>query len=150
MNRTELIIVMSATLFAAFVLGWLLRWAFGRLNKVNSVDIAEIDRLATRLHDTEDALAVAQNQLVQKEAELIAAMDGLGHVRRENEAFREQLEQIKATEEKILHAIEDHKHEKPSNDAKAEEPVAAEPDTDNADAEVKKPSRSRKKPAAKS
>lgn len=96
MSRTELILVMSTTLFAAFVLGWLLRWAFGRLNQVNSVDVTEIDDLASRLHDAEEALDKTRNTLVQKEHELVAAMDGIGHARREAEALRDQLEQLRA------------------------------------------------------
>jgi outer membrane biosynthesis protein TonB len=96
MNRTELVLAMSATLFAAFVLGWLLRWAFGRLNQVNSVDVTEIDQLATRLHDAELSLSEAQNALVQKEAELEAAMDGLGIARRESAGFQDELARLHA------------------------------------------------------
>ncbi len=97
MSRTELILVMSTTLFAAFVLGWLLRWAFGRLNQVNSVDVTEIDELASRLHDAEVALEETRNALTQKEAELAAAMDGIGNARRETEELRDQLEQLRST-----------------------------------------------------
>lgn len=96
MSRTELILVMSSTLFAAFVLGWLLRWAFGRLNQVNSVDVTEIDDLASRLHDAEIELEDTRNRLVQSEHELQAAMDGLGHARRDAEHLREQLDELKA------------------------------------------------------
>ncbi len=96
MSRTELILVMSTTLFAAFVLGWLLRWAFGRLNQVNSVDVTEIDELASRLHDAEVALEETRNALTQKEAELAAAMDGIGNARRETEDLRDQLEQLRS------------------------------------------------------
>ena len=97
MSRTELILVMSTTLFAAFVLGWLLRWAFGRLNQVNSVDVTEIDELASRLHDAEVALEETRNALAQKEAELAAAMDGIGNARRETEDLRDQLEQLRSS-----------------------------------------------------
>lgn len=96
MSRTELILVMSTTLFAAFVLGWLLRWAFGRLNQVNSVDVTEIDDLASRLHEAEEVLDETRSTLVQKEHELVAAMDGIGHARREAEALREELEELRA------------------------------------------------------
>jgi prophage endopeptidase len=96
MTRTELILVMSTTLFAAFVLGWLLRWAYSRLNQVNSVDVAEIDDLASRLHDAEVALDETRNALVQKEHELEAAMGGIGNARRETEHLREQLESLEA------------------------------------------------------
>lgn len=96
MSRTELILVMSTTLFAAFVLGWLLRWAYGRLNQVNSVDVTELDDLASRLHDAEEALDETRSTLIQKEHELAAAMDGIGHARREAEALRRELDELKS------------------------------------------------------
>lgn len=96
MSRTELILVMSTTLFAAFILGWLLRWAFSRLNRVNSVDVTEIDDLASRLHDAETELEDTRNRLVQNEHELQAAMDGLGHARREAEELHAQIKELQS------------------------------------------------------
>ena len=94
MNRTELVIVISVAFFLTFLAGWVLRWAYGRLNSVNSVNVTEIDDLANRLHEAEEARDQAMtyiqqreweltNQLTQTEAELKAAMEGLGAARRE-------------------------------------------------------------------
>lgn len=104
MNREELIAVISFAFFLTFVLGWLLRWAYGGLNKINSADMSEIDDLANRLHEAEQAKDLAetqlqerewelQNKLGQVEAELSSVMEGLGEARREAESLREQLGQ---------------------------------------------------------
>lgn len=107
MNRTELIVIIAITLFLTFLAGWLLRRAYGRLNNVNSVNITEIDDLAHRLHEAEEARDQAMtyiqqrefeltNQLTQSEAELSAAMEGLGAARREAGELQAQLEAYQA------------------------------------------------------
>lgn len=94
MSRTELVIVIAVAFFVTFLAGWFLRWAYGRLNNVNSADVTEIDDLANRLHEAEEARDQAMtyiqqreweltNKLSQTEAELSAAMEGLGAARRE-------------------------------------------------------------------
>jgi outer membrane biosynthesis protein TonB len=144
MNRTELVLAMSAILFAAFVLGWLLRWAFGRLNQANSVDVAEIDHLATRLHDAEQVLSDTSNALVQKEAELTAAMEGLGMARREASEFHDELEALRASIQKA-EVPEPAAEPKPAAEATPDsisEPAAEpEPETEP------KPKPAAKKPA---
>lgn len=103
MNRNELTLIITLAFVLTFILGWTLRWAYGRMNRVNSVDVAQVDDLATRLHDAEEARDQAltymqqreyelTNQLSQSEAELNAAMEGLGDARREAEAYRVKLE----------------------------------------------------------
>lgn len=102
MNREELIAVISFAFFLTFVLGWLLRWAYGGLNRINAADMSEIDDLANRLHEAEQAKDHAethlqerewelQNKLSQSEAELASVMEGLGEARREADALREQI-----------------------------------------------------------
>ena len=102
MNRTELVIAIAVVLFLAFMAGWVLRWLFGRMNSVNSVNVSEIDDLANRLHEAEEARDQAltylqqrewelTNQLSQTEAELQAAMEGLGEARREVGELQAQL-----------------------------------------------------------
>lgn len=104
MNRDELIAVIAFAFFLTFVLGWLLRWAYGGFNKINASDMGEIDDLANRLHEAEQAKDHAESQLkereweltnllAQAEAELAAMMEGLGDARREAESLREQLGQ---------------------------------------------------------
>ena len=103
MGRIELIIIIAAAFMLTFLAGWMLRWAYGRLNSVNSVNVTEIDDLANRLHEAEEARDQAMtyiqqreweltNQLTQTEAELAAAMEGLGAARRETGELQAQLE----------------------------------------------------------
>lgn len=103
MNRTELVIIISVAFFLTFLAGWVLRWAYGRLNAVNSINVTEIDDLANRLHEAEEARDQAMtyiqqreweltNQLTQTEAELKAAMEGLGEARRQVGALQAQVE----------------------------------------------------------
>jgi hypothetical protein len=103
MARTELVIIIAIAFFLTFLLGWVLRWAYGRVNSVNTGSVNDIDDLATRLHlaeeERDEAISRLEsreweltNQISQAEAELSAAMGGLGEARRENEALRNQIE----------------------------------------------------------
>lgn len=104
LNRTELVIAIAVVLFLTFLAGWVLRWLFGRMNRVNSANVNQIDDLATRLHEAEEARDQAMtylqqreweltNKLAQTEAELQAAMEGLGEARREVGALQARLGQ---------------------------------------------------------
>ena len=103
MNRTEFIVATAIILFVAFMLGWFAYWLLHKLARVNTGDIAELDRMAQQLHDAEEAREEAitymqqreaelTNQLAQTEAELRAAMDGLREARREAEEMRAHIE----------------------------------------------------------
>ena len=92
------------TMFLAFLLGWAAHWLFHRFNRVNTANVAEIDQLASQLHDAEEtrdeAIAYLQGReaeltgrLGQTEAELEAAMEGLGEARREVEELRDYIDQ---------------------------------------------------------
>ncbi|GGA06936.1 hypothetical protein [Neptunicoccus cionae] len=107
MNRTELIVTIAIVLLLTFVAGWAFRWAYSRLNSVNSVNVTEIDDLANRLHEAEEARDQAMtyiqqreweltNQLTQSEAELSAAMEGLGAARREAGELQAHLDAIQS------------------------------------------------------
>ena len=113
MNKTELIVIVAIILFFTFLLGWLLSWAYARLNNKHPVEVSEIDNLAQRLHEAEEARDQSMtyiqqreyeltNQLTQAEAELSAAMEGLGAARREVGDLQSQLEafQSKASQRK--------------------------------------------------
>ena len=104
MDRTEMVIAISLALFLAFFVGWVLRWIHGSLNRVHSANMEEVDELANRLHMAEEARdhTVSEYegrerelmaQLAQSQAELTAAMEGLGAARREAEMLRQQLGQ---------------------------------------------------------
>ena len=103
MDRTSLVVIISIAFFLTFLAGWVLRWAYGRLNSVNSVNVSEIDDLANRLHEAEEARDQAMtylqqreweltNKMTQTEAELAAAMEGLGSARRESGELQARLD----------------------------------------------------------
>ncbi|MEO1538313.1 MAG: hypothetical protein AAFR73_11330 [Pseudomonadota bacterium] len=102
MDRTEMVIAISMALFLAFFVGWILRWVYSSLNRIHAVNMEEVDDLANRLHVAEEARdhTIAEYdarekellaQIAQSNAELQAAMEGLGAARREAEALRQQL-----------------------------------------------------------
>ena len=103
MNRTEFIIATAVILFVAFSLGWFAGWLVNRFTRVTRAEIGELDRMAQALHDAEEtrdqALAYLatreaelENLLVQREAEIRAAMDGLRDARHEAEGLRDWIE----------------------------------------------------------
>jgi len=96
MNSDELIGVLALAFFLSFILGWVLRWGYSGFNKINASDMGEIDDLTNRLYEMEHAKDAAESQLKEREweltnkisqleAELSAAMEGLGAARREAE-----------------------------------------------------------------
>ena len=102
MSRTELTLALTITFLAAVLLGWFLRWGFSRINRMSLTGAGITNDLAARLHAAEEAQAEAirdrdrtagqyQNRLRETEAELAAAMDGLGAARREVETLKAQL-----------------------------------------------------------
>ena len=104
MSRIELTVALAIVLFLAFLLGWAAHWLFHRFNRVNTANVAEIDQLASQLHDAEEtrdeAIAWIQQReaelmtrLHQTEAELEAAMEGLGEARREASELRDYIEE---------------------------------------------------------
>lgn len=94
MNRTNLIIILAIILFLAFAFGWLTSWLLRKFNRVNTSNVADLDHMASALHDAEETRDQAMeymnqreaeltNKVGQSEAELAAAMEGLGEARRE-------------------------------------------------------------------
>lgn len=108
MNRTEFIIATAIILFVAFGLGWFACWIVNRFSRIPGGEMEEVDRLAQSLHEAEEARdqailymeqreAELSNQLVQTEAELRAAMDGLRDARTEAEEMRAYIERMHAS-----------------------------------------------------
>lgn len=104
MDRTALVIVTALILFVMFALGWGAHWLFRRFNRVGTADVGDLDHMASALNEAEEARdqAIAYMQareaeltgrLGQTEAELAAAMDGLGEARREAAELRAYIEQ---------------------------------------------------------
>ncbi|EYD76892.1 hypothetical protein Rumeso_01542 [Rubellimicrobium mesophilum DSM 19309] len=103
MNRTEFIIATAVILFVAFSLGWFAGWLVNRFTRVTRAEIGELDRMAQALHDAEETrdqalayLATREGELesllLQKDAELRAAMDGLRDARQEAEGLRDWID----------------------------------------------------------
>ena len=69
MTRAELTLAIAAALFLAVLLGWMLRWMFGRMN-AGPRSLARTADLAERLHAAEDAQARAEARLAEVEADL--------------------------------------------------------------------------------
>jgi prophage endopeptidase len=102
MNRTELVTVTAIVLLVAFAAGWFAYWLFHRFTRATEADMSELDRLSHELHEAEELRdqaiayihareAELNSRLIQTEAELRAAMDGLREARRETEDLRSRL-----------------------------------------------------------
>ncbi|MHA3913247.1 hypothetical protein [Halovulum sp. GXIMD14793] len=104
MNQQQLTLTIAAALFAAIVLGWILRWIFDLLNpppppepladsewaEYAKACEAERDDAQARLAEVENDLG---RRLTQAQAELEAAMDGLGDARREARELQMKLDE---------------------------------------------------------
>ena len=106
MNRTEFIITTAVILFVAFCVGWFTNWLVHRFTRVSQSDISELEKMSQSLHDAEElrdqAITYLQtretemaSQLLQTEAELRAAMEGLRDARTEAEELRTYVEKRK-------------------------------------------------------
>ena len=107
MNRTEFIITTAVILFVAFCVGWFTNWLVHRFTRVSQSDIGELEKMSQSLHDAEElrdqAITYLQtretemaSQLLQTEAELRAAMEGLRDARTEAEELRTYVEKQKS------------------------------------------------------
>lgn len=103
MDKNSLIIAISIAFMIFFVLGWCAHIGYSRLRRINASNVDEIDDLSARLHEAEEQRDETVTYLHQRERELInkasqaqaeldAAMQGLGTARRESEALRKELE----------------------------------------------------------
>ena len=98
MNREEFIVSAAIVLFLTFLLGWLSRWLIQRLNMVSEKDLKDLNKISTALLEAEQDNENAKNReidlnkkILQLEAELEAAMDGLRAARLETEDLRSSL-----------------------------------------------------------
>ena len=98
MNREEFIVSAAIVLFLTFLLGWLSRWLIQRLNMVSKKDLKDLNKISTALLEAEQDNEKAKNReidlnkkILQLEAELEAAMDGLRAARLETEDLKSSL-----------------------------------------------------------
>lgn len=105
MGRTELTFIVAGIFVVAVLLGWILRWGFGRVRYMSQARPGIATDMASRLHaaeqardaavgDRDEAIADMKNRLRETEAELTAAMDGLGNARREADNLRAELAEL--------------------------------------------------------
>ena len=100
MNRSEFIITTAIILFVAFCVGWFANWLVHRFTRLSQSDIGELEKMSKSLHDAEELRDQARetemsSQLLQTEAELRAAMEGLRDARTEAEELRTYVEKRK-------------------------------------------------------
>jgi hypothetical protein len=69
MDRNELTLVVAGALVGAFVLGWVLRWFFGRLNATGPRSLARTADMAAQLHAAEEAKQRAEWRAAAAEEE---------------------------------------------------------------------------------
>lgn len=99
MTRADIAIAIAGALLVAFILGWLAHWLFARLTGTPAERLDRADEVTAELLAVEDerdriaseAREAARNAaalLREREAELEAAMEGLGAARAEIEELR--------------------------------------------------------------
>jgi len=109
MGRTELTILIGSALFVAVIFGWLLRWFFDRMNTTGSVAsdeaMARMREAEAASHQAWEELEAlkhsARNTKTQLQAEIEAAMTGLGDARRESESWHQEAEAWRTEVEKL-------------------------------------------------
>ena len=67
MDREQLIIAVAGALFGAFLLGWVARWMFGRMNAHGPQGVAHAE-IARELHVAEEARHAAELRAAEAEA----------------------------------------------------------------------------------
>jgi hypothetical protein len=106
MDRNELTLAFAAALVGAFLLGWILRWVFGRMGASGPRNAARTASLATRLHAAEDARHRAETllgEVEQEAARRIAELENEVTLRREDVTRAEaQTEEIRAAYRQAL------------------------------------------------
>jgi hypothetical protein len=98
MDRDDLTLAIAGALVAAFLLGWTLRWLFGRFNAAGPRSVARTADMAAQLHAAEDARHRAERRLAEVESE---ASRRLTELQAELDSARAALEQSEAQAEDI-------------------------------------------------
>jgi len=107
MDRTQLTLLVTLALFCAMGVGWILRWGYNVLNPPappeprDDSEWAEYARACEAAKDEAEGRLVEVerdlgNKLAQVQAELEAAMDGLGAQRRYATELETELNALKA------------------------------------------------------
>ncbi len=109
MGRTELTLLIGSALFVAVIIGWTIHWFYERMRPAGPVASEEA---TARMRAAEAAQIAAEEQLEalqrearntqsQLQAELEAAMAGLGNARREAESWHQEADAWRAEVEEL-------------------------------------------------
>lgn len=115
MGRTELTLVIGTALVVAVMVGWMLRWFVSKMNTTGP--IAD-DEAMGRMHEAEAAREAAEEhaadverqarqEIARLDAELDAAMSGLGNARREAEAWQTEAAAWRTETEEVREDLEE-------------------------------------------
>jgi hypothetical protein len=110
MDRNELTLAIAGALVGAFLLGWILRWFFGRMNGSGPRSPDRVAEIASELHRAEEARRRAEKQLAEMEgaaahriaeleAELTSAHADLSRAEAEAEEVRSAYREVLASRE---------------------------------------------------
>lgn len=69
MDRNELTLAIAGALVGAFLLGWILRWFFGRMNAAGPRSVVRTADMAAQLHAAEEARGRAEWRVTEVEEE---------------------------------------------------------------------------------
>lgn len=101
MDRNELTLAIAGALVAAFLLGWVLRWFFGRINAVGPRNARRTADIAAQLHAAEQARHEAEARAAQVESE---ARRHFASMESELESTRAALDSARAQAEEVREA----------------------------------------------
>jgi hypothetical protein len=101
LDRSELTFAIATALVGAVLLGWILRWLFGRMNATGPRNAARTANLVSRLHAAEEAQFRAETRLAEVEAD---ASQRLADLQAELDATLASLARAEAQTEEIRDA----------------------------------------------
>ena len=102
MDRNDLTLAIAGALVGAFLLGWILRWFFGRMNASGPRGIAKAATMAAQLHAAEEAQQRAEWRLAEVEEENARR---IGELEAELASTRDALARAEAATEDIRAAL---------------------------------------------
>jgi hypothetical protein len=101
MDRNELTLAIAGALVGAFLLGWMMRWFFGRLNATGPRSVVQTADLAAQLHAAEEARQRAEWRAAELEQESSREVEEL---RGEVDKARADVARAEAATEEIRNA----------------------------------------------
>ena len=98
MDRNELTLAIAGALVGAFLLGWILRWFFGRINASGPRSVVQTADMAAQLHAAEEARQRAEWRAAELEEE---AARRVAELQAEVEKARAEVARADAATEEI-------------------------------------------------